>query len=142
MKTQILMNENNVDWLAILTDGEERTIFDILRQNKIQLESLTMLDNATNRITFTDYLASDIKELTVKAVIEINGDVEKRTYEFLKKSSGWSVIAEFKGVKQPINLSINESQTAVDNHVVIDITGTGSGDSASISLYAQTKLAS
>jgi hypothetical protein len=142
MKTQILMNEANIDWLAVLADGEEKPIFDILKQSKIQKFDLDVLDSSTNRITFTDYALADIEELTVRAVVKIGGNVEKRKYEFLKKSSGWAVFAEFKGEDHPITMSINAAQSVVDGHVVVDITGNGSGDQAIITIYAQTKLAS
>ena len=142
MKTQILMNENNIDWKAVLSDGEEKPIFDILKQMKTQLHEVSMLDNATQRVTFDDYLVTEMKYLKVQAFIERNGDVEQRNYTFLKKANGWSVISEFLGVKQPFTLAINEAQSAIDNHVVMDITGSGSGDATSIMLFASTKTSS
>jgi hypothetical protein len=142
MKTQILMNENNIDWKAVLSDGEEKPIFEILKQMKTQLIQLDMLDNASNQATFSDYLVSEMKYLKLMAVIEINGNVEQRNYTILKKANGWSVISEFMGVKQPIAISINEAQTTVDNHVVVDVVGSGAGDDASITLIANTKTSS
>ncbi len=142
MKTQILMNENNIDWKAVLSDGEEKPIFDILKQMKTQLHEISMLDNATQRVTFNDYLITEMKYLKVQAIIERNGDVEQRNYNLLKKANGWSVISEFMGVKQPIVLAINEAQSAIDNHVVMDITGSGTGDATSIMLFANTNTSS
>ena len=52
------------------------------------------------------------------------------------------MIREMKGVFQPIQFVINEAQTAIDNHIVIDYVGSGLGDSTDITIFAQSKLTS
>ena len=52
MKTKIIMNEANIDWVALLADGEERQLFEIFKQNKIQMFKQTVPNNASIDLHF------------------------------------------------------------------------------------------
>lgn len=143
MKSQLIMNEDNIDWITRFADNEEKSVFDILRENKIQRFELSTTDNALNVLSFDDYLASDIKEISIASVITIGGETEKRKYEFLKTATGWGVIREFKGHRHTqISLEIDENTTTSTNVLTVRVVGTGAGLSADIKVFANTKLSS
>ena len=142
-KTQVYMNEDNIDWTARFADAEEKSIFNILRDSKVQRHQITMLDNALQQIAFDDYAVADLTELNVVVSLVINGETEKRYYDFLKTSTGWGVIREMRGHPHPITISINLAQTTASGYLTLDVQGTGAGfDTATITVLANTKTAS
>lgn len=142
-KTQVYMNEDNIDWTARFADAEEKSIFGILRDAKLQRFELTMLDNALQQVAFTDYAIADMTGLLVSFTLVINGESEKRTYDVLKTSTGWGVIREMRGHPHPFTITINEAQTTATGYLTLDIQGTGAGnDTATIYVLANTKTAS
>jgi hypothetical protein len=143
MKTQVYMNEDNIDWTARFSDAEEKSIFGILRESKLQRFNLSMLDNALQQVVFSDYAVADVSELMISVVIEIAGGIEKRKYDILKTASGWGVVREFRGHPLAISISINEVETAAQGYLVLNVQGTGAGlETASIQIFSNTKTAS
>ena len=142
-KTQILMTEDNIDWTALFSDQEEKSIFGILRDAKLQKQEFTMLDNALQQISFDDYAVADMSELDVSVVLVINGATEKRRYDFLKTATGWGVVREFRGHPLPVTVGINTTVTNATGYLTVDVQGTGAGnDSVKVVIYANTKTTS
>jgi hypothetical protein len=141
--TKIYMNEDNIEWTARFTDAEEKNIFSILKESKLQRFDLSMLDNALQMVEFNDYSVISMNELLVSVVIEIGGNIEKRRYDFIKNAGGWGVVREFKGHPLNISISINESQTTASGFLTLDVQGNGTGaQTANIQIFANTKTAS
>lgn len=139
-KTQIYMNEDNIDWTARFADAEEKSIFTILKESKLERHSLSMLDNALQKVEFSDYLVSDMSEMFITVILDIGGMIEKRRFDFLKTTTGWGVIREFRGHTHPITISINELDTNSSGYLSLDLQGTGLGnDTVNITLTANSK---
>lgn len=142
-KTIVEMKEENIDWTARFIDGEERSIFDILKNNKSQLATITMQDNALQKYVFGDFVLADLKEIQLVATVEINGEVEKQVLDFIYSGGHWSVIRAFYGAELPIEIAVNEADTTNNNYFSIDIIGSGAGnETAQINIFARSKLTS
>lgn len=142
-KTQIYMNEDSIDWTARFSDSEERSIFGILRDAKIQGFNIVMLDNALQQVEFDHYDVADLLELNVIVTIKINGEIEKRNYDFIKTPTGWGVVREFRGHALPVDITVNTTETTNRGHLTLDLQGTGAGnDTATLVIAAHSKTAS
>lgn len=142
-KTVVYMNETNIDWTARFTDGEERSIFNILKNNKSQRATITMQDDALQKFVFGDFTLSELKEIQLVATVEINGEAEKQVLDFIYSGGHWDVIRAFYGAELPIEIAVNEADTINNDYFSIDIIGSGSGnDTAQINIFARSKLTS
>jgi len=142
-KTVVYMREEKIDWTAKFADGEEKSIFDILKNNKSQRATITMQDDALQKFVFGDFTLSELKEIQLVATVEINGEVEKQVLDFIYSGGHWDVIRAFYGAELPIEIAVNAADTTNNDYFSIDIIGSGSGnDTAQINIFARSKLTS
>lgn len=143
MKTQILMDENNIDWTAVFQDREEKSIFEILKQNKTQVIKTNLPDNGLQKFSLDDFELSELQEIQLLVTVKIDEEFEKQTYDFIKSDDHWGVIRSYIGETLPIKIEFNQADSDSSGFFSIDIVGTGAGaKTAQVSIFARSKLTS
>ncbi len=134
------MDQSNIDWNVRFADAEERSIFSILHESKIQRFHLQMMDNELRNVALTDYQIASLTEIAVLITTLVNGNLDKRYYDIIKTSNGWGIIRDIRGYKNPIDITVNETQTNNTGVLVLDVQGAGGGvNPADIVVLTNTK---